>query len=101
MYRSCTVASLVLLGAGLTAAPALAGGLLPIASPAFGTSCGNHSTTQTAATTGHGTGTVGGNRAGLPLGSPLNQCGGAELPGTANPLALAGIPSLFGYGTRS
>ncbi|MFI8169805.1 chaplin family protein [Streptomyces sp. NPDC085931] len=44
------------------------------------TSCANHNTGARAdGVTQHGTGTAGGNLAGLPIGSPLNQCGGADL----------------------
>ncbi|MCX5078720.1 hypothetical protein OHA84_00810 [Streptomyces sp. NBC_00513] len=63
------------------AAPASAGGIGDILSPAFGTNCANHDTVPhaTGATT-TGTGAADGNLLGLPLGSPLNQCGGADMP---------------------
>ncbi|MGZ3097062.1 hypothetical protein [Streptomyces sp. H62] len=65
---------------GVAAAPpAAAGGVGDFLSPAFGTACGNHGGPHAAGSTSHGTGTVGGNLAGLPIGSPLNQCGGADL----------------------
>ncbi|WP_392895556.1 hypothetical protein [Streptomyces sp. LN699] len=68
--------------AALTAAatPASAGGIGDILSPAFGTNCANHRTAPHAAgATTAGTGAADGNLLGLPLGSPLNQCGGADL----------------------
>ncbi|MER7110590.1 hypothetical protein [Streptomyces sp. NPDC000229] len=62
-----------------TAAPASAGGVGDFLSPAFGTSCANQNTgARATGTTHHGTGTAGGNLAGLPLGSALNHCGGAD-----------------------
>ncbi|UFR03032.1 DUF320 domain-containing protein [Streptomyces sp. Go40/10] len=65
-------------GAAL-ATPASAGGIGDFLSPAFGTSCANHHTRPHAdGHTQHGTGTLDGNLAGLPLGSPLNHCGGAD-----------------------
>ncbi|WP_228978361.1 hypothetical protein [Streptomyces sp. DH12] len=78
---------LALLTVGLTASPAAAGGVLPIASPAFGTSCTNHHGTRADGTTTHGTGAANGNLAGLPAGSPLNHCGGADLLGSSGPLS--------------
>lgn len=73
---SCSVA-----GLALGAAPsASAGGIGDFLSPAFGTSCANHNTGARAdGATQHATGTAGGNVAGLPLGSPVNQCGGADM----------------------
>ncbi|MEG8277526.1 hypothetical protein [Streptomyces sp. AHA2] len=85
--RTYTASCLALLTVGLTAAPAAAGGVLPIGSPAFGTSCANHHTgAQASGSTTRDTGAVNGNLAGLPLGSALNQCGGADAtlnPGTS------------------
>lgn len=64
-----------------TAAPAAAGGIGDFLSPAFGTACANHYTGAHAeGVTTHGTGAANGNLAGLPLGSALNQCGGADAP---------------------
>lgn len=54
--RTYTTGFIALLTVGLAAAPASAGGLLPIASPAFGTSCANHGASKTSGTTTHGTG---------------------------------------------
>lgn len=79
MNRTCTTACLALLAVGLPAVPASAGGILPIASPAFGNSCGNHGTGRTSAATTHGTGTASGNVSGLPISGPGNHCGGADL----------------------
>ncbi|MFD5161106.1 hypothetical protein ACFWMJ_24025 [Streptomyces hawaiiensis] len=88
-------------GAGLiTATPASAGGIGDFLAPAFGNGCANQNTSARAAgETRHGTGTAGGNVAGLPVGSPFNQCGGADLP------ALSGVPgdtskSVFGLGLK-
>ncbi|MEU3071544.1 chaplin family protein [Streptomyces sp. NPDC006906] len=68
-------------GAGMvTAAPASAGGVGDFLSPAFGTDCANLNTgAQAAGNTTRGRGAAGGNLLGLPIGSPLNQCGGADL----------------------
>lgn len=68
------------IGTGLAASgPAAAGGIGDFLSPAFGTNCTNHRTTphNSGATTA-GTGTASSNLLGLPIGSPLNQCGGAD-----------------------
>jgi len=75
---------------GLVAAtPAAAGGIGDFLSPAFGTSCANqHTGAHATGTTHFGTGAAGGNLAGLPVGSPLNQCGGADLtPGVTKLLS--------------
>lgn len=77
--RTYVTGYLALLALGLSAGPASAGGILPIGSPAFGTLCANrHTGGHANGTTSHGTGTANGNFASLPLGSPLNQCGGAD-----------------------
>ncbi|MFJ6993865.1 hypothetical protein [Streptomyces sp. NPDC003090] len=79
---TATALTAAVLGTALaTAAPAAAGGIGDFLSPAFGTSCANHHTgaRATGATTS-GTGAANGNLAGLPLGSALNQCGGADAP---------------------
>jgi hypothetical protein len=78
---TAAVITLAGLGTGLvTAAPASAGGVGDFLSPAFGTSCANQETApRIDGTTHHETGTASGNLAGLPIGSPLNQCGGADL----------------------
>jgi hypothetical protein len=69
------------IGTALTAAvPASAGGIGDFLSPAFGNGCFNrHTGTHAEGVTSQGTGTLGGNLAGIPLGSPTNQCGGADL----------------------
>ncbi|MGA4803462.1 chaplin family protein [Streptomyces lavendulocolor] len=74
-------------GTGVAAAaPASAGGIGTFLSPAFGTLCANHHGTQATGTTTQGTGAATGNLAGLPIGSPLNHCGGADvLIGQFNP----------------
>ncbi|MFF3431396.1 hypothetical protein [Streptomyces sp. NPDC002602] len=61
------------------ATPASAGGIGDFLSPAFSTNCVNHDTVPHAAGATAGTGAADGNLLGLPLGSPLNQCGGADL----------------------
>ncbi|MEV5342027.1 hypothetical protein AB0K93_26620 [Streptomyces sp. NPDC052676] len=68
-------------GAGIaTATPAAAGGIGDFLSPAFGTACANlNNGAHADGLTRSGTGTAGGNLAGLPIGSALNQCGGADL----------------------
>ncbi|WP_157882438.1 chaplin family protein [Streptomyces silvensis] len=61
-------------------APAAAGGVGDVLSPAFGTSCANRHGAHAVGTATHGSGSGDGNLLGLPVGSPLNQCGGADLP---------------------
>ncbi|MER7408480.1 hypothetical protein ABT373_40120 [Streptomyces sp. NPDC000070] len=76
MVLACTT-----FGAGIAVAPsAVAGGIGDFLSPAFGTACANHGSPQASGTTTWGTGAAGGNLAGLPVGTSLNQCGGADLP---------------------
>lgn len=70
----------ITVGGVFTAIPASAGGVGDFLSPAFGTSCANHNVGSSGVgNTTADTGTLNGNLAGLPLGSPLNQCGGADL----------------------
>ncbi|MBZ4324539.1 DUF320 domain-containing protein [Streptomyces sp. SCA2-4] len=71
--------ALTLMGAGYAASPAWAGGVGDFLSPAFGTSCTNHHGARSEGSTTHDTGVGNGNLAGLPIGSPFNQCGGADL----------------------
>lgn len=94
MKRICTASCLTALTLGLAAAPAAAGGILPIASPSFGTSCGNHGASHASGTTTHGTGAVNGNFAGLPIGDPFSHCGGAELGGLGG--LVGGLGGLTG-----
>ncbi|MFJ7063755.1 chaplin family protein [Streptomyces microflavus] len=62
------------------ATPASAGGISDFLSPAFGTNCSNlHTGAHGNGETTRGSGSVNGNLAGLPVASPLNQCGGADL----------------------
>ncbi|MER6393702.1 hypothetical protein ABT236_35250 [Streptomyces sp. NPDC001523] len=77
------------------ASPASAGGVGDFLSPAFSTNCVNHDTVPHAAgATTAGTGAADGNLLGLPLGSPLNQCGGADVtPGSE---AQNGLVNLHG-----
>ncbi|PRH78258.1 hypothetical protein C6N75_15830 [Streptomyces solincola] len=67
-------------GGGLVgAAPASAGGTGSILSPAFGVTCANLDNGARANGVTRSTdGSLGGNLAGVPLGSALNQCGGAD-----------------------
>ncbi|MEV3993614.1 chaplin family protein [Streptomyces sp. NPDC049837] len=87
LSRTATV-----LGAGLaTASPASAGGVGDFLSPAFGTLCGNlNNGAHANGTATSATGAAGGNLAGIPIGSPLNHCGGAD----ASPTATAGFSLL-------
>ncbi|MGW6062616.1 hypothetical protein [Streptomyces sp. NPDC055189] len=70
-------------GTGMAAAPpASAGGIGDFLSPAFGTSCANHRTGgHMVGRTAYGEGSADSNLLGLPVSSPVNQCGGADLPG--------------------
>ncbi|CAM5518367.1 hypothetical protein SRIMM317S_06997 [Streptomyces rimosus subsp. rimosus] len=74
------------LGAGLaSAAPAAAGGIIVIGSPSHDNTCANHGTvTQPMGSTSNGNGAAGGLLGQIPIGSALNHCGGADLPGTQN-----------------
>ncbi|MFD5098322.1 chaplin family protein [Streptomyces albidochromogenes] len=85
-------------GAGLiTATPASAGGIGDFLSPAFGSNCANQNTgAHAAGETRQGTGIAGGNLAGLPVGTPFNQCGGADLPGVPGDTSR----SVFGLGLK-
>ncbi|GGY65815.1 hypothetical protein GCM10010326_70530 [Streptomyces xanthochromogenes] len=69
-------------GVGLAAAtPAAAGGIIVVASPSHDNACTNLGTTaQSGGETRNGSGTVGGLLAAVPVGMPLNNCGGADLP---------------------
>lgn len=79
------------------AVPASAGGIGDVLSPAFGTNCANHNTGPHAAgTTTTGTGAADGNLLGLPLGSPLNQCGGADMPTGGDVDSQSGLVNLDG-----
>jgi hypothetical protein len=79
---TATALATVALGGTLTAAaPAAAGGIGDFLSPAFGVSCTNlNNGARADGATTHGTGAADGNLAGLPVGSALNQCGGADMP---------------------
>ncbi|WP_037897633.1 hypothetical protein [Streptomyces sp. NRRL S-920] len=90
-----TATATAVAGGILAAAPASAGGIGDFLSPAFGTSCANHNArSQANGATTAGTGTADGNLLGLPLGSPLNQCGGADLPDAQG--AQSGLANLHG-----
>ncbi|MFH8407187.1 hypothetical protein ACH4FX_20685 [Streptomyces sp. NPDC018019] len=73
-----TVAGMAV-GAGIAAAaPAAAGGVGSVLSPAFGTTCANRDGTQARGSTTHSSGAGGGTLAALPIGSPFTQCDGAD-----------------------
>jgi hypothetical protein len=79
---ACTLTAATAAASLLSAVPASAGGVGAFLSPAFGTECSNHNAGALAGNaTRSGTGTAGGNLVGLPVGSPINQCGGADVPG--------------------
>lgn len=88
MRRALTILAITIItaGGGLgAAAPASAGGIGDLLSPAFGTSCANRNTgARLGGIADQATGAAGGNTAGLPIGSPLNQCGGADLISVIN-----------------
>lgn len=78
------------LGTGLaSAAPASAGGIIVFASPSFDNSCTNTGTAaQSAGDTTHSSGTANGPLAAIPAETPLNHCGGADLPSAQSLLRL-------------
>lgn len=92
--RNATVALAVTAAAGTamaTASPASAGGVGDFLSPAFGTTCIIHGSHDAKGATTRETGTVTGNLLGLPLGAPLNECGGADfVTSSVNRLAVPG-----------
>ncbi|GCD39326.1 hypothetical protein OEIGOIKO_07156 [Streptomyces chrestomyceticus JCM 4735] len=63
------------------AAPASAGGLIVIGSPSHDNTCRNGVGTVARGAATHGTGNAAGLLGQIPFGSPLNHCGGADLPG--------------------
>jgi hypothetical protein len=78
--RVTALATVALGSTVAAAAPAFAGGIGDFLSPAFGTSCANlNNGARAEGATAHGIGAAGGNLAGLPVGSPFNQCGGADM----------------------
>ncbi|MEU4213674.1 hypothetical protein AB0F13_27455 [Streptomyces sp. NPDC026206] len=68
-----------------SAAPASAGGLGGFLSPALGNGCANQHLSAAArgAAVSHPS-AAGGNLLGVPVTGPLNQCGGADLPGVTS-----------------
>ncbi|MFF4384635.1 chaplin family protein [Kitasatospora sp. NPDC001547] len=89
-----TPSCLAVLTVPLAASPACAGGILPIISPSFDTSCANDGAAHAQGSTTAGPGTANGNLAGLPVSNPFNHCGGAE----ADPSV---ITSLLGGGAAA
>lgn len=74
------VTGFAMLAGLLPAAPAAAGGIGDFLSPAFGNGCAHkHSGAAAQGTASTSASTGGGNMLGVPAGSPLNQCGGADL----------------------
>ncbi|MET9506445.1 hypothetical protein ABZY42_32825 [Streptomyces sp. NPDC006622] len=80
LARSIGIGCTVALGALVSAQPASAGGILPIAGPAFGNLCHNTSGAAAGGTATGGPSTAGGNVAQLPQDDSYQHCGGAELP---------------------
>ncbi|MEU6488401.1 hypothetical protein [Streptomyces sp. NPDC046887] len=76
-----TVFALAVTGGLPAAPPASAGGIGDFLSPSFGVHCANlDNGARLDRATHRSTGTAAGNVAGVPLGSALNQCGGADAP---------------------
>ncbi|MFF5426406.1 MULTISPECIES: chaplin family protein [unclassified Streptomyces] len=97
-HTAAAVTTAALATALAPAAPAAAGGIGDVLSPAFATSCVNlHTAARADGATTHGTGTAAGNLAGLPVGSPLNQCGGADAPVCAIDQWFSGTSILSGH----
>lgn len=90
-----TLTATAIAGGILAAAPASAGGIGDVLSPAFGTDCANHHGAHADGATTAGTGAANGSLLGLPIGSPLNQCGGADVPGQT--LVFTGAENLGQY----
>ncbi|MEV4441925.1 chaplin family protein [Streptomyces sp. NPDC049577] len=90
---STVVVTAAIVSTGVAAAaPAAAGGIGDFLSPAFGNGCMNQHGTHALGSTTHGTGAGNGNLAGLPIGAPVNQCGGADLPINRENVLLEDIP---------
>ncbi|MFH8753647.1 hypothetical protein ACH4GK_38560 [Streptomyces rimosus] len=69
-------------GVSMAAAPiASAGGFGVLLSPAFGTLCANRPDAHASGATTAGSGPVSNNLGEAPFTTPLNHCGGADLPG--------------------
>ncbi len=63
------------------AVPASAGGFIVIGSPSHDNTCVNRAGAAVRGAATHGTGNAAGLLGQVPFGSPLNHCGGADLPG--------------------
>lgn len=83
LIRTAAVGA-VIVGASATAAPAWAGGIGVILSPAFDNSCSTHAAAGSAAGSAGGTAsssaTAGGNLVSTPMSGALNHCGDADAP---------------------
>ncbi|MET9801576.1 hypothetical protein [Streptomyces sp. NPDC006368] len=99
--RSVGIGCTVVLGALVSAQPASAGGILPIAAPAFGNTCHNTSQAAAGAAATGSAGTVGGNIAQVPQDDSYQHCGGAELVGLPGLGSVLGAAALPGVGTLS
>jgi hypothetical protein len=77
--RSIGIGCTVVLGALVGAEPASAGGILPIAGPAFGNICHNTSHAGANGMAASTASIVGGNVAQVPQDDSYQHCGGAEL----------------------
>ncbi|ORT59765.1 hypothetical protein [Streptomyces sp. CB03238] len=77
--RAGVLAALTIATLATTAGTATAGGIGDFLSPAFGTLCANSGGPHAQGAATNAGGGAGGNIAGLPVGSPMNQCGGADL----------------------
>ncbi|MFF3312983.1 chaplin family protein [Streptomyces sp. NPDC002952] len=81
MRKTAVSAALTaVVGTGVVATPAFAGGIGSGLSPAFGNECSNRNTDALAhGATTDGVGAAGGNALAVPITGPRNQCGGADL----------------------
>ncbi|MEU7190662.1 hypothetical protein [Streptomyces sp. NPDC045369] len=83
-HRTVTTLAVTAAAAGLSlagAAPASAGGVIVLGSPSHDNTCRNGAGTAVRGAATHGNGSAAGLLGQIPFGSPLNHCGGADLPG--------------------
>lgn len=83
----------IALGIGVaTATPAFAGGVGSFLSPSMNNGCANANTAaQSAGNTQRASGAVGGLLAAVPVSTPLNECGGADMYDTFRMTAENGL----------
>jgi hypothetical protein len=79
LIRTAAVGA-VIVGASATAAPAWAGGIGVILSPAFDNSCAAHAATRSQGGSASSSAAAGGNLVNTPMSGPLNHCGDADAP---------------------